>query len=87
MGMVLKNIEYMNGGLVKISASVPKSIGRARGGGRGSKFDQAPTLCHIPMTLKNMNLISYIYISTLICVPFIDDTQKFISFLLQNELI
>jgi hypothetical protein len=42
-----------------------------------SKFDHAPTLCHIPLTLKNMNFISYInYISTLMCVPFIDDTKN-----------
>ena len=30
------------------------------------------------MTLKNMNFISYIYISTLLCVPLVD--------LLKNEL-
>ena len=28
------------------------------------------------MTLKNMNFISYIYISTLICVPLVDNTQN-----------
>jgi hypothetical protein len=43
--------------------------------GRDSKFDHAPTLRHISMTLQNINFISYIYILTLICVPFIDDTQ------------
>jgi hypothetical protein len=31
MGMVFKNIEYMNGGVLKISASVPKCTGRAPG--------------------------------------------------------
>jgi hypothetical protein len=35
-----------------------------------SKFDHAPTLCHIPMTLKNMNFISYIYISDFIMCSF-----------------
>jgi hypothetical protein len=28
------------------------------------------------MTLKKMNFISYIYISTLICVPLVDNTQN-----------
>jgi hypothetical protein len=28
------------------------------------------------MTFKNMNFISYIYISTLICVPLVDNTQN-----------
>jgi hypothetical protein len=51
---------------------------------RYNKFDHAPTLCHIPMTLKNMNFISYIYISTLICVPFVDDTQKWNLFSKMN---
>jgi hypothetical protein len=36
------------------------------------------------MTLKNMNFISYILISTLMCVPFVDDTQKWILFLKIN---